>query len=386
MNSLIHLQRPGSAEAVQDLVQQALATDSFLHIFGGNTKSHLGRRTDGLSQVDMSALNGLISYEPDELVLVVQPGMRLSAVEQLLAQENQQLAFEPPHWGTEATVGGTVACNLSGPRRFKAGALRDHLLGVELVNGHGERVRSGGKVVKNVTGYDLSKLISGSFGTLGILTEICLRVWPRSETQKTLVVYGQDPTTALELMLDFAACPCEITGLAYLPDSRVRPAQTFVRLEGSAPSLALQLKKLGGNIKGEILILEEGESVEYWKKLRELEFFRPASDEQLWRFSLPPAYAVKLLEILRFHGVQRFGFDWGGGLLFALMPKDIKASFLHQLAVRHDSIAWRFANGEQDCNGAAFTPLSAGAARMNRVVKQAFDPKGIFNPSKIYKV
>lgn len=338
---------------------------------------------DGPSKVDMSGLNGLISYEPDELVLVVQPGMRLSAVERLLDHENQQLAFEPPHWGPGATVGGTVACNLSGPRRFKAGALRDHLLGVEFVNGHGERVRSGGKVVKNVTGYDLSKIISGSLGTLGIMTEICLRVWPRPETQKTLVVYDQDPDTALELMFDFAASPCEITGLSYLPNFDGQPAQTFARLEGSAPSLALQLKMLGGSIEREMLILEEGESIEYWKKLRELEFFRPASNEQLWRFSLPPSKAAGLLDFLRPHGVRRFGFDWGGGLLFVLMPQDVEASLLHQYASGHGGVAWRFASDEQDCNDAAFTPMSAGEARMNRILKEAFDPKQIFNPSKI---
>ncbi len=385
MNSPIRPQRPSSPDVVQELVQIALATDSFLHIFGSNTKFHLGRRIDGLSQVDMSGLNGLISYEPDELVLVVEPGMRLREVEQLLAKENQQLAFEPPHWGPEATVGGTVACNLSGPRRFKAGALRDHLLGVELVNGHGERVRSGGKVVKNVTGYDLSKIISGSFGTLGILTEICLRAWPRSETQKTLVVYGQDPATALELMLEFAASPCEITGLAYLSHADAQPSQTLVRLEGSAVALAVQLRNLDRNLQGEIQTLEESESMERWKNLRELRFFQTTANEQLWRFSLPPAKAVELLDDLLPHGVHRFGFDWGGGLLFAIIPQDTVASLLHQLAIRHGSIAWRFANGKQDCNDAAFTPLSAGVARMNRILKQALDPKGIFNPSKIYK-
>ncbi len=383
MKSPIHFQRPSSADAVQDLVRQSLSNNSFLHIFGGNSKSRLGRRIDGPSKVDMSGLNELVSYEPGELVMVVQPGMRLSAVEQLLDHENQQLAFEPPHWGPDATVGGTVACNLSGPRRFKAGALRDHLLGVELVNGHGERVRSGGKVVKNVTGYDLSKIISGSFGTLGIMTEICLRVWPRSETQKTLVVYDQDPAAALESMLEFAASPCEITGLSYLPKCDGQPAQTFARLEGSAPSLVLQLKKLGGSIEREMLILEEGESMEYWKKLRELEFFRPTGNEQLWRFSLPPSKAAGLLDILRLHGARRFGFDWGGGLLFVLMPQDVEASLLHQNAIRHGGVAWRFASDEQDCNDAAFTPLSAGEARMNRILKEAFDPKRIFNPSKI---
>ena len=333
----------------------------------------------------MSGLNGLVSYEPDELIIVVEPGMRLSAVERLLDQENQHLAFEPPHWGPGATVGGTVACNLSGPRRFKEGALRDHLLGVEFVNGHGERVRSGGKVVKNVTGYDLPKIISGSLGTLGIITEICLRVWPRSETQKTLVVFGQDPSAALELMLDFAASPCEITGLSYLPDFDGQPAQTFARLEGSTPSLALQLEKLGGHVKSDMLILEEGESIVHWKKLRELEFFRPTSNEQLWRFSLPPSRAAELLDFLRPHGIQRFGFDWGGGLLFALMPKDMEASLIHQYAIRHDSMAWRFASDEQDCNDDAFTPLSAGEARMNRILKEAFDPKQIFNPSRIFR-
>ena len=177
------------ADGLQEQIRQALAKSAALEIFAGRSKSFLGRKQGG-TPLDVSALTGVISYEPGELVLVVRPGTRLSEIETLLNDERQYFAFEPPGWGEAATIGGTVACNLSGPRRFKMGAVRDHLLGIEIIDGHGERIRAGGKVVKNVTGYDLSKVLAGSFGTLGVLTEVCLKVWPRPETQATLAVHG----------------------------------------------------------------------------------------------------------------------------------------------------------------------------------------------------
>ena len=242
-----------AADAIQERVRQALAKNAALKIFAGRTKSFLGRRHDGIP-LDLSALTGVVSYEPNELVLVARPGTKLSDIEALCRSENQYFAFEPPAWGAAATIGGTVACNLSGPRRFKMGALRDHLLGAELIDGRGERIRTGGKVVKNVTGYDLSKVLAGSFGTLGVLTEVCLKVWPRPETQATLFVHGLTPAAALERILDWAARPLQITGLVCDAD------RLAARVEGPAPAVRAQLATLRGEESAESEIIEEAES------------------------------------------------------------------------------------------------------------------------------
>ena len=376
--------KPPTPEAVQERVRQALADNAPLHIFAGRTKSHLGRRVENAAALDLSGLDELVSYEPGELILVARPGMHLRAAEDLLDGENQYFAFEPPHWGGNATVGGTVACNLSGPRRFKAGALRDHLLGIEMVDGHGQRIRAGGKVVKNVTGYDLSKVLSGSFGTLGPLTELCFKVWPRPETQQTLAIHGLDEAMALPVMLDFAGRPSEITGLAHLPDHPSQAAQTCVRVEGPGPAVRAQIEKLKEGIQADISILEEHESTSFWKDLRELIPFQPEADEELWRFAIPPSCAPQIAEALKSFDLQRWGLDWGGALLWVLLPADAPAAALHQLALNCQGNAWRLARSEADPNEAAFSPLSPGVEKLNKRLEQAFDPKGVFNPGRMY--
>ena len=375
--------RPDSVEAVHQCVNRALADQTPLHVHGCRTKARLGRRLEGGTPLNLSGLDELIDYDPNELILVARPGMRLQTAEELLAGKNQQFAFEPPHWGAAATIGGTVACNLSGPRRFKAGGLRDHLLGFEMIDGYGKRVRSGGRVVKNVTGYDLPKLLSGSFGTLGILTEVCLRIQPCPQTQQTLVIHGQDAAAALHWLLSAAALPCEITGLAYQPAEDPESARTLARIEGPAPAVASQLIGLRQTTAADTSILDEIESADLWRRWRELEPFQPRPDEQLWRFSLPPASAVQLLEDLKPHDLCRYGLDWGGGLIWGLFPIEVSSAELHHAVSQHQGTAWRFATSSEDPNHEAFTPLSPGLARMTQMLKEAFDPRGIFNPGKI---
>ena len=364
-----------AADAIQERVRQALAENAALKIFAGRTKSFLGRQHDGIP-LDLSALTGIVSYEPDELVLVARPGTKLSEIEALCRGENQYFAFEPPAWGAAATIGGTVACNLSGPRRFKLGALRDHLLGAELIDGHGERIRTGGKVVKNVTGYDLSKVLAGSFGTLGVLTEVCLKVWPRPQTQETLFIYGPTPAAALERILDWAARPLQITGLACDAD------RVAARVEGPAPAVRKQLATLRAGESAESEVVEEAESQAFWRRWRELEWLVPAAGEQRWRFSGPPTRMVQLMEALKVEGLSRWGLDWAGGLLWALLPVAAQAARLQRTAAHHQALGWRFAADEH--NDDAFTPLSPGAARMNQMLKRALDPQGIFNRGKMY--
>lgn len=364
-----------AADAIQERVRQALAENAALKLFAGRTKSFLGRQHPGIP-LNLSALTGIVSYEPDELVLVARPGTKLSEIEALCHSENQCFAFEPPAWGAAATIGGTVACNLSGPRRFKLGALRDHLLGVELIDGHGERIRTGGKVVKNVTGYDLAKVLAGSLGTLGVFTEVCLKVWPRPQTQATLFIYGPTPATALERMLDWAARPLQITGLVCDAD------RLAARVEGPVPAVQKQLATLRAGESAESEVVEEAESQAFWRRWRELEWLAPAAGQQRWRFSGPPTEMVRLMEALKAEGLSRWGLDWAGGLLWALLPTTAPAAHLHCIAAHHQALGWRFAADER--NEDAFTPLNAGAARMNLMLKRALDPQGIFNRGKMY--
>lgn len=368
------LSTPG---AVQERVRQALDQRAPLQLFAGRTKDRLGRRAGPLLPLDLSGLDQLVSYEPRELILVVQPGMKLQAVEELLAGENQHLPFEPPHWGAGATIGGVTACNLSGPRRFKAGGLRDFILGMEMIDGCGQRIRGGGKVVKNVTGYDLPRTLCGAFGTLGPLTELCFKVWPRPAAEQTLVLHGLSPAAAVARMTSLAGRPWELTGLAYTP------SRLLVRVEGPAPAVEAQMQLLRELLGGEQSLLEDAPSRACWQELRELESFQSGPGEVLWRFSQPPAEAARLQQALEPQGLARYAIDWGGGLLWAVLPAAAPATSLHQLALAHQGLAWRFAAGPEDANEAAFTPLSPGLARLNQKLKAAFDPQGIFNPGRM---
>ncbi len=367
-----------SSIAVQARVRQALADGEALDIYAGATKGALGRQVVG-SPCDVSALRGIVSYEPGELVLVARPGTPLDEVERVLESENQHFAFEPPAWGTGATLGGTVACNLSGPRRFKMGALRDHLLGIEIVDGCGELVRGGGKVVKNVTGYDLPKVLAGSFGTLGVLTEVCLKVWPRPEREQTLCIEGFAPPAALDKMLEWAGRPLEITGLAY----GGAEGRLMARIEGPGPAVDRQVEFLRAEC-GDGDVLDVDASRTFWRQWRELEWLQVSVGQQRWRFSGPPTRMVRLMEALKAEGLSRWGIDWAGGLLWAVLPVDAEVGLVHRTAARHQALAWRFSAQPGGRNEEAFTPPNAGVFHMNQMLKKALDPQGIFNPGKMY--
>lgn len=371
--------RPDSATAVEEIVRAALAQQTPLIIVGGNSKFCLGRRVPGLTPLDVSGLAGVVTYEPAELILVAKPGTRLSDAEEMLAREGQRFAFEPPSWGNAATLGGTISCNLSGPRRYRAGAVRDHLLGIEMVNGFGERIRAGGRVVKNVTGYDLPRVLAGSFGTLGALTEVCLKVLPLPDYESTLRMPDLNPAEALEVALSWAGLPMEITGLAFAPEVGL-----MARIEGPKRAVTTQVDSLKELCGFETALLEEESSVEFWRQWKELEWLKPLEHEQRWRFSGPPTRVVRLMEALRAHGLKRWGFDWAGGLLWALFNTDAEIGVIHRTAVRHEAIAWRLASPGDERNEEAFTPPSGAVVRMNQILKHALDPQAIFNPGRIY--
>src|SRR5687768_14911883 len=254
--------RPTSPDELTALVAWAVGEEQKLEVVGNGSKRGLGRPVEGAHRLELSGLSGVAMYEPEELVMTAAAGTPLAQVEAELAECRQELAFEPADYGAlmggepgRQTIGGVFACNLAGPRRLKGGAARDHLLGLHAVTGHGQLVKTGGRVVKNVTGYDLCKLLTGSFGTLAVLTQVTFKVLPRAETSRTLLATGPDETVLLALLRDASSSPCEISGAAYLPPLSAGRSGVgaiagagrrlaAIRLEGFGPSVAYRMAEL----------------------------------------------------------------------------------------------------------------------------------------------
>lgn len=375
--------RPADADQVAEVVAAAAAAARRLALRAGGTKDAFGRAGDDADPVDLTALSGVVTYEPEELILIARPATPLRQVEALLAGRGQHLAFEPPHWGEDATLGGALGCGGSGPRRFRAGAARDFVLGVELVDGRARRVRAGGRVVKNVTGYDLWRAVIGAHGTLGVLTEVCLKLWPRPQAQRTVAMSGLSRSEALARMLAWARRPEEVSGLAYTPGAGGR---LLARIEGPAVSIGARVDSLAREAGGGrgCDVLDHDASATLWSRMREAEPFRPQPGEALWRLAVPPSRADEAVAALEPMGLGRYGIDWGGGLVWAVLPATAVAARAHAVALRLAGTATRLATGPDDPNPDAFTPLAPGVARLNRALKRTFDPAGLFNPGRMY--
>lgn len=380
-----------SAEEIAETIQETIARQESLEVVGAGTKRGLGRAMNATCTLDVSGCAGVVSYEPAELVLTARAGTPLAEIETLLAANNQMLAFEPPDYGPLfgaapgcATLGGIVAVNASGPRRVKAGAARDHVLGVTAVSGRGEIFKAGGKVVKNVTGYDLPRLLAGSFGTLAVMSEITLKVLPKPETEKTLLLRKLDAAIALRTLTAALQSPWDISGAAHLPDELM----TILRIEGIAASVDdrfEQLRKLLGAF-GVVEVLDAQDSQALWVRMRDVSVF--PSGEIIWRLSLPPAQsaaaASKLCETIP---GGRAIYDWGGGLVWLKVPgKDALAEIVRALARRAGGHALLFrASEEVRAREEVFPPLDPPLAALTGRVKQQFDPKRTLNPGRMYR-
>lgn len=396
---------PKDVVQAQECILEALATETPLELIGAGSKRSWGRAVSAQRTLSMSALAGVVDYEPGELLLVLRPGTPLAQVEALLAEQGQQLAFEPPHWGESATIGGTIGTNASGPRRLRAGAARDYILGVQAINGRGEVIRSGGRVMKNVTGYDLSKLLCGSFGTLAAITELCLKVLPAAEAERTLLWRGLG-REGFALLRRASACVEEVSAAAQLSAAASPPlgleagvSWSALRLEGTAASLDARADSLILSLRAEMLAvsatalsLEGEQAARFWRAVRELEPLPLRPTERLWRFSIPPAAAEALvaslaqtLETLGEAAPLRSLHDWGGALLWAALPARCSGTSLHALALRHGGHAQRFRDGAAvRVEAEPCTPLSAPLERLHAQLKDAFDPRGVLNPRRMY--
>ena len=315
----------------------ALGNDKALEVAGQGSKRTIGRPSQTDITLDLSGLSGVTLYEPEELVLSAKAGTPLAEIEALLDKNNQQLAFEPMDYGPllggeagQGTLGGAIATNLSGPRRIKAGAARDHFLGVTAVTGRAETIKSGGRVVKNVTGYDMCKLLAGSWGTLAAMTDVTVKVLPKAESEATVIVEGLDDARACAAMAAAMGSSCDVSGAAHLPDHVAsyfdglpKPeAATALRLEGFAPSVKHRKETLAALMKpfGPVALLAENESRALWQSVRQVKPFagEAARARPLWRISTAPARGHEIAAAVT-PAAQMF-YDWAGGLIWVAMP------------------------------------------------------------------
>jgi glycolate oxidase FAD binding subunit len=344
-------------EILQDKLRHAAAGGIPLAIHGGGSKAFYGRPVTG-EPLPLGEYRGVIDYSPSELVITARAGTPLAELETLLAQEGQMLAFEPPHFGSQATLGGAIACGLSGPARPYAGAARDFVLGVTCLNGKGERLRFGGQVMKNVAGYDVSRTLTGSLGTLAVLLDISLKVLPRPETAITLC-RACSQAEAIALFNRWAGQPLPLSGACHL-DGRL-----YVRLSGTGRGVLAAAERIGAD--------RMEESGALWQGLREhgLEFFH--GDIPLWRLSLPPA--APPLEI-----DGSFLIDWGGAQRW--LRSEASAGTIRSTVAAHGGHATLFRGTGR--SGDVFQPLPAPLLALHQRLKRAFDPRGILNPGRMY--
>ena len=337
-------------------VKQAAADKVPLCIRGGGSKAFYGRQCEG-QLLDLAGHRGIVSYEPSELVVTARAGTPLAAIEAALAENGQLMPFEPPHFGPGATLGGLVAAGLSGPRRPWGGSVRDAVLGVKLLNGKGEALRLGGQVMKNVAGYDLSRLMAGALGTLGVLLEISIKVLPRPAEERTRA-FELDAGAAAARQIEWGRLPLSLSGTLYDGE------RLYVRLCGSAQGVAAGLEVLGGEE------VTDGP----WRAAREqtLPFFQ--GDGPLWRLSLPAAAPA-----LNLPGASLN--EWGGALRW--LRTDLPADLVRQRAAALGGHATLFRG--HDGRGEVFQPLAPALGVLHRQVKRALDPHGLFNPGRMYE-
>lgn len=352
-----------------ELQQQVLAARNdkqALNIMGGGSKSFMGRKVIG-ERLDVSGHSGIVNYQPVELVLTARAGTPLTEIEAALAENNQMLAFEPPGFSGKATIGGTLACNQSGPGRPWAGSVRDHVLGVRLINGLGEHLKFGGQVMKNVAGYDVSRLQAGAMGSLGVITEVSLKVLPKPAVSRT-VVWDMDARDAISFMSQLAARPKPLSAACWLK------GRLHVRLSGALSAVEATVKEWKGTE------LEQMQADEFWRQLgqQELSFFdKDAStkhaDMPLWRFSVNSAASIPSLDeysIIDWGGSQR----WFSGEQDKLYMESLAASAGGQVSV--------YAGGDRCAEVMHTTPDALQV--IQKRIKASFDPDGIFNPGRLY--
>ena len=389
--------RPADESELVDIVATAVAREEPLELVGGGSKRGIGRPLQLPHVLDLSAFAGISLYEPEELVLTAGAATPLAAIEAALADAGQMLAFEPGDWralfgngNTEPTIGGTLACNLAGPRRIRHGAARDHFLGFRGVSGRGEAFKAGGRVVKNVTGYDLPKLLAGSHGTLAALTEVTIKVLPRPEATRTLVLAGLDDDTARRAMTAALNSSHEVGGAAHLPASVANGvARTLLRLEGPEPSVVSRAAALAQELAafGAADLLADAPSLAEWRAVRDVAAFAELPDRVVWRVSVPPSAGAAVAQRIGQTLDTRHFFDWGGGLLWLAVKgaEDGGAATIRAALGAHGHATLIRGSDALRTAVDVFQPLPPALAALSARVKTGFDPYRILNRGRMIR-
>lgn len=397
---MVEVLKPETVEHAVHALKWALAEEKPLELYGGGSKRQFGRPFQAEMALDLSALAGIGLYEPEELVMSAAPGTKVAEIEAALAERGQRLAFEPPDLGPlfggqadAGTIGGVFSCNLSGPARIKAGAARDHLLGFHAVNGRAEIFKSGGRVVKNVTGYDLSKLITGSYGTLAALTDLTFKVLPAPQVTRALILRGLEFGKAVGVLTAALNSPHEVSGAGFLPHGlpgAAGPSATIIRLEGVGPSVQARAEALTPLLEGfgQAGSIEGPEAVALWQAVRHV---KPligdgfgGDEAAIWRVSVAPQDGPALIAGL--NPLAWFA-DWGGGLIWLAtnVEGDAGAGAIRAALEDLDGHA-TLIRAPEPVRAAqpVFQPQPEPMALLTRRVKESFDPKGILNPGRMY--
>lgn len=377
-----------------DQILQAAASGHTLRFRGGGTKDFLGQSLQG-EVLNTSAYSGILSYEPSELVITVCCGTPLAEVEAALAEKGQSFAFEPPHFGSGATIGGMLAAGLSGPARASVGTVRDFVLGARVINGKGEHLTFGGQVMKNVAGYDVSRLLAGSWGQLGLITEVSLKVLPVAPGEATLVCGGVTQAQALKLINQWGGQPLPLNASAWVHDTTATPAQDFffVRLRGAVAAVEAAIAKMSAEVKAlgaQVTLMDPAQAASDWKASGEqtLDFFKaPAEQDCLWRLSVPQTAPVLDIRVngalcaqyIEWHGAQRW--LWAPAAEAAQVREAAVKAGGHATLFRTSSASQQTI-GDVDKQAGVYTPLNAVQQRIQNELKKQFDPAGIFNPGR----
>ena len=398
---------------VSDIVKELYKKNQPIELIGTGTKNFIGNKIQAAKKLSLSKLSGIVEYLPHELYIKVKANTPLELVEQELEKNNQELAFEPIDFGfiqsgisNKGTIAGYLSCNYAGSRRFKVGSLRDHVLGFKGVNGKGDIIKSGGTVVKNVTGYDLSKLITGSFGTLVALTEITLKVLPKKKLSNTITIHTEDKKLINELFEKISSSSSEISGAVYIPeepkdesydhnkemvfkfnDLQSKGSFLALRIEGDKISINEKIKALTEELKlGELnsTILDVHQSKPFWKKINNLELFK-ATKNNLLRVVIPPSKGNKLMQYLG--NKYKYYIDWCGSLYWIEVQdkKNFKVGEIKELIKEIEGyITIIKTSNEFDYEETIFT-IDDTRLLISEKIKKSFDPKRIFNPGKMYR-
>ncbi|WP_440931550.1 FAD-binding protein [Candidatus Pelagibacter sp.] len=404
---------PNNENEVSILVKDFFDKNSSAEVIGSNSKKFIGNKTQAANKISLSKLSGIIEYFPEELYIKVKANTLIEDIEKELEKNEQELAFELIDFGyiedgnsNKGTIGGYLACNYAGSRRFKVGSVRDHVLGFRGVNGKGEIIKSGGTVVKNVTGYDLSKLVAGSFGTLVALTEITLKVLPKKKISNTIVIDVEDPKKVYNIFDKVAESSSEISGAVFIPnepddagieknknevfkfnDLEVKNSFLALRVEGDKISVGEKIKSISKELeldKLKSVILENYQSVPFWKKVNNLELFSKTKNN-LIRLVIEPASGVEMMKHLG--NKFKYYIDWCGALFWIDVPskKNNKIKEMKELAIKLGGYLTIIKPAQDyDYEETIFT-IDKTRLIISEKIKQSFDPKRVLNPGKMYR-